>query len=278
MPPLLSFLVDSLFVYPIKACSGVRVSQLHFAETGMIQGDREWVVIDVDDAVVWQGAHPRLALIRPTLHGADLVLDAQGESPLPVPNPGADSSCAVRIWNDATKTMESHTGFDAGGGVARFLERVTKARLRLVRLDASACARKSINPVHLASVQSLAELNQFLASRGLACAEMSRFRPNVVLRGQDAQVLPFTEEQVSRFVWGPGAEGHQLAVFGKCVRCIVPNVNPATAAIEDEPLQSVSALSAQRYPGEPSYFGVYGRPKGPASLPEGEILRAELSF
>ena len=278
MNDTVTFLVDSLFVYPIKACAGVRVAQLHFTERSTIQDDREWVVIDPTDEVTWQGAHPRLALVQPALHAGGLTLRAPGESMLVVPGPGADADRTIRLWNDSAKLMETHAGRDAGDGAAAFLERVTGAKLRLVRLDIEARTRPSINPVHVTSLHSLAELNEHLQAHGGAAAQMARLRPNLVLAGGGPQALAFLEEQVARLVWGAEAQQNELTLFDRCVRCVVPNVDPGTADVSEAPLQALAVLSAQRFPNQPVCFGVYGRPTRPSVLSQGDLLVAELSF
>ncbi len=167
----LRFHVDALFIYPIKACAGLRVARLEFLAQGMVAGDREWVVVDTQGEVVWQGSHPRLALVQPSLQAGSLVLTAPGEAQVTVPPPGGAAACEIRIWNDVDKCMETHTGFDAGPQAAQLLETVTQAKLRLVRLGAAAQSRPCVNPVHLVSQLSLSELNQHLMASGGVEAE-----------------------------------------------------------------------------------------------------------
>jgi uncharacterized protein YcbX len=267
---------EALFVYPIKSCAGIRVPRLHFTPTGSIEGNREWVIVDAGGEVTWQGSHPRLALVRPAIDDTTLVLGASGVTPLKVSRLHADNHRDFRIWNDATKAMDSYLGFDAGEDAAAFLRHVTGADLRLVRPDANAVARDSANHVHLISTTSLQELNQFLATRDVPPMDMIRLRPNIVLTGDN--MPPFLEEQFSLLRWTSDGQVNQLSVYERCVRCIVPNVNPETAEVIDEYANAVAQLSAQRYPGEPSYFGIYARTSGCARLAEGEIMEVDLNF
>jgi uncharacterized protein YcbX len=55
--------VDALYIHPIKGCAGERVPALQFSAQGLIAGDRQWVVVNTDAQVVWQGSHPQLALV-----------------------------------------------------------------------------------------------------------------------------------------------------------------------------------------------------------------------
>jgi uncharacterized protein YcbX len=179
----------------------------------------------------------------------------------------------VSIWNDVDKHNETFAATDAGVEASAFLHAATGADLRLVRLGGAALARAGANTVHLLAQASLDELNQTLRSRGLPAAETRRFRPNVVLDGE--ALLPFIEEHVTRMTWGTNGE---LRATSSCVRCIVPNVNPATGTMEAEPAPTVAELSAQRRPGAPSTLGLYARPACAAVLAQGTTLRLELSL
>ncbi len=71
----------------------------------------------------------------------------------------------------------------------------------------------------------------------------------------------------------------QLAVLSEpCIRCIVPNVDPHTAMTGDQPLATVTRLSADRHPGKPVYFGIYAHTQQAATLQEGAQLELELNF
>jgi uncharacterized protein len=245
--------VASLFVFPVKACAGLAVDRLVFTDAGRVEGDREWAITSAAGQVTWQGEHPLLALVRPAFDGTALVLQAPGAAMLHVPR--------------------GQAGQDAGPVASAFLRAVTGADLRLVRLDEAALARSIVNPVHLLSQASLDELNQTLRSRGLAVAEMQRFRPNIVLEG-DA-LVPFLEEHLAQLTWG---ERGELRATSPCVRCIVPNVNPATGEVNVEPAPTVAELSAQRRPGTPSALGIYASPTRAAVLTQGATVQLELSL
>jgi len=277
MKPILPVRVESLFIYPIKSCAGIAVSMFRITELGLIEGDREWIVVDTNGEGVWQGSHPRLALVRPELNDALLVLRGPGQLSVEISRMHTGELCKVSIWNDAAQRNDFHTAIDAGPEVVKFFQNVTGSDLRLMRLDPSAIASVCVNPVHVCSTTSLAELNQTLITQGCGPAETSRFRPNIVLSGIDEPMLPFIEEQITHLNWTSDAHAGEIAVYGKCIRCVVPNVNPDTAEVTEEPANAVARLSAERYPGEPSYFGVYGRTFQRTTLRQGEILEATLS-
>ena len=77
------------------------------------------------------------------------------------------------------------------------------------------------------STASLADLNARLAAKGHAQITIERFRPNIVLSGVEA----FDEDYVESFV----IDGARCQVAKACVRCTVPNVDPATGEPGFEP-------------------------------------------
>lgn len=267
--------VDALYIYPIKSCAGVRVSHLHFTAQGLIEGDREWVVVNSDSEVVWQGSHPQLALIKPIMSLGAFHLTAPGRKHVEVPQLPSGATCEIRIWNDTTKVNEVHEGIDTGDLVSTLLQDVTGSHLRLVRLTDSALERDSVNRVHVVSTASLAELNASLSSRGLRAVDTPRFRPNIVVSNVET---PFLEETFTELRWADGDRVGILSAAGPCIRCTVPNVDLVSGTVCNEPLQTVAALSAERHPGMPTYFGIYATVRQHAMLHENAALEVGLNF
>lgn len=272
MSDLLAARIDALFLYPIKACGAMEVGELSIDGAGLIEGDREWAVIDAKDEVTWQGAHPRLARIQPMKAAGMFQVSAPNEAPLELPPTGPART--VKMWNDSVKEMEAFTAFDAGDAAATLLQRVTGAPLRLVRFGPQALTRRGVNPLHLVSTASLDELNAHLALTSQVRAEAHRFRPNLVLGHLDEPLLPFIEEQLIQ-VHG---NGWRMPVTAPCIRCVVPGVHPLTGEVSETLPAEVAAVSAQRLPGGPSCFGVYAAPTPLSRIGAGQQVGLELSF
>ena len=272
--------VDALYIYPVKACAGLRVPSLQFSDQGLINGDRQWVVVNGEAEVVWQGSHPRLALVHPHTAPGFLHLSGPDGQTLTIPNPPPrDAPCQVKIWNSSLQRNEIFDGIDAGDAAAALLKHITGAALRLVRLDATAWVRGTVNPCHIASNASMAELNAAQATQGLSAVEIGRFRPNIVISSGQSELDPFVEEYCTQLRWQDAGRTALLAVQAEpCIRCIVPNVDLRTAAKGDQPLETVTRLSADRHPGQPAYFGIYARPQQAATLQQGAQLELVLNF
>ncbi|KAJ4127223.1 hypothetical protein NW768_008851 [Fusarium equiseti] len=81
-------------------------------------------------------------------------------------------------------------------------------------------------PVLVASMASMAELNDRLADAGEEKIEIERFRPNIIIRGS----VPWIEDEWKTLQIGEGEHRLDLDVVCRCLRCQVPNVHPITAA------------------------------------------------
>jgi uncharacterized protein YcbX len=264
--------VQSLHLYPVKSCAGVRVDRLRFDDKGGLVGDREWAVVDAMSELVWQGSHPRLALVVPGFDGATLTLGSAAADHQVRPVAAVDP-CEVRIWNAGTARHDTFSARDGGDAAADFLSKIVGAPLRLVHLGARAQQRQDASPVHVVSTSSMAELNETLARHALPAAAVERLRPNVVIAGAHESLLPFLEEHVTEMRWASDQGVGSLRAFQPCISCIVPNVD-ATGVPADGVLEAMTRLSAQRHPGHPVCFGVYARPGGVSTLRAGALIEA----
>ncbi|WP_157263582.1 MOSC domain-containing protein [Azohydromonas aeria] len=242
----LSLRLHALTVYPVKSCAGIALEQALLTPTGLAH-DRAWMLVDADGDFASQRQWPRLQLIRPAFEGDTLLLHAPDMLPLALPLQVQGTPREVRVWDDAV------TALDQGDAAAHWFEAATGQPLRLVRFDpaqrrlsdpAWSAGIKAENafsdgfPLLVASTASLAELNARLAARGQPPVTMERFRPNLVLDGlEDANGEDFIDTLEL-----PG--GVRLKLVKPCVRCSIPNVDPATAERGFEPGDTLAGYRA----------------------------------
>jgi len=227
--------IASLHIHPIKSCAGIAVDEALVIDTGF-DLDRAWMVVDDVGEFLTQREFPRLALVRPTLRGDEVVLRAPGMLALHLRTDAVEGPLAVRVWDDALDA------FDMGGLAAQwFSDFLRKPGLRLARFDPDATrladprwigatsARTAFSdgfPLLVVSTASLAELNRRLAAAGASAVEMKRFRPNIVIDGfEDAHGEDFIDTLA---IDGPDGEV-VLKLVKPCGRCTIPDVNPETA-------------------------------------------------
>lgn len=273
-PADLPLVVAGLWIYPVKSCAGMPVARAQATARGGFEGDREWVVVNADGALVWQGELPRMALVRASLSEGVLILRARDMPPLELPGDDSGAHCEVKIWNDKQAAFDTFGGTDAGPRAQRWLGDVLGQPLRLVRLGEEALRRESAQPLHVLSVPSLDELDRRLRQRGHAPAEVERFRPNILIASADPLLTPFLEDSLAAMSW----PCLQVRIGEACVRCVMPNVDPRDASVGEEPLATVAAISAERRPGSPACLGAYGRAVRPGTLSVGEAGAAALRF
>lgn len=231
--------IDALWLYPIKGCRGFTVRTATLAQTGLEVagiGDREWVVVDDQGEFLSQRELPKMAQIETRLTGESLRLKAPGMLQLDVPFESEGEVLKVRVWNDEVGAVTQ--GAIADAWFSQFLG----LSCRLMRFDPEATRisnRKYTGAVTapykfadafsllVCSTASLADLNGRLRAKGGAEVTIERFRPNVVLGSIEA----FEEDYADHLMVG----GARLQVVKPCVRCTVPNVDPATGEAGFEP-------------------------------------------
>jgi uncharacterized protein YcbX len=196
-----------------------------------------------------QRSHPRMALIRPEITDAYLLLHFPGMDSLQIPlGTGQQMPCA------GLEGYGRCLGSRCMGAPARsWLSRALAEDCRLVRFDASRPRRASERwvgdgdaPVHFAdgypllllSQSAVDELNQRLTLAGEAAVDARRFRPNIVI----ADIEAHDEDRVEQLDL-PQLPGLSLLPCKPCTRCPIPDMDPDTAVPGTAVGDSISGLS-----------------------------------
>ncbi|HEX7686858.1 MAG TPA: hypothetical protein VF453_04075, partial [Burkholderiaceae bacterium] len=156
----------------------------------------------------------------------------------------------------------------------RWLAAVVGAPLRFVRLGDDAVGRPQAQRLHVVTLESAAEVDALLRSRGLPPADPLRYRPNLVLAGRGAPLVPFVDDLLAAAEW----PGGRIEVQAACIRCVVPDVDPANGIAGHGVLDAMAELSAQRRPGGPVALGVYGRATPRARIGRGQAMSLVFAF
>ena len=273
----LACVATALYVHPVKACAPVPVDELVLDARGAATGDRGWAIVNGRGEVTWQGEFPRLALVRPRVAGAGLLLAATG---LPdVATPAELAACQVKIWSDLKAAHEVFDAADAGDAVAGWLAQVTGAPARLVRLSDAAVAREGNNALHLVFAPSVAQVDAQRAAEGRPAADLRRYRPNIVLSGPAGEDgIEFIEESLAALEWPQASGPVRLDITAPCVRCPVPNVDPESGVVDETVGDTLGRMSRQRRGEGGTVFGVYARGPAGARLRVGDGARMVIDF
>jgi hypothetical protein len=224
--------IARLFVYPVKSCAGVEVTESLLTDSGL-DLDRAWMVVDAEGAFVTQRELPRMALVKVQLKLHEVVLRAPGMLALHLAIDAVEQPVRVRVWNDEVPA------YDMGDVAAQWFSDFLGRRLRLVRFDPEHRRLSSLEwtggveatnqfsdgyPLLVLGEASLAGLNQRLQAAGQAPVGIERFRPNIVLAGGEAH----DEDRVDTLRIAADRPVVLRAVK-PCPRCPIPNIDPATA-------------------------------------------------
>ncbi len=225
--------IAALYVYPIKSCAGVALTEC-FLDSSGLDLDRAWMVVDAQGEFLSQRELPRMALIRPTLKTTEMVLRAPGMLALHINIDAVEKPVLATVWSD---TVDA---FDMGDLAAQWFSDFLGTKARLVRFNPDfqrlsdtrwTGAVQAPNlfsdgfPVLVLSQTALDEFNARRVAAGHDAVGMERFRPNIVLKSLAAH----DEDRLDVLHIATGQDdGVQLKLVKPCPRCPIPNVDPAT--------------------------------------------------
>jgi uncharacterized protein len=237
--------VQSLFVYPVKACRALALEDAAIGPLGL-EHDRRFAFVADDGLALTQRDQPLFATILPKLDGEVLRLDCGGLTQVAIPVDSFSRATQVDVWG---KQIPARA---APGNLVADAADYLGTSLRLVMLDPEA-RRVFVDsqPVLVTTTAMLSVLNEQLP----IAVGMERFRPNLVLEGAgDWTALE--------------GKGVRLEREKPCGRCEVTTIDQASGERRGpEPLRTLS----ERFEGN---FGIYCRVARPGRLQRGEILAA----
>jgi hypothetical protein len=234
--------IARLFIYPVKSCAGVELTEAILTETGL-DLDRSWMVIEDGGMFVTQREQPRMALVQPQIKGDEIILRAPGMLALHLRVDVVEAVTQARIWDDVVQA------YDMGDVAAQwFSDYLAPQRpdgapprpFRLVRFDPEQrrlASRKWTGdveaqnqfsdgfPLLVTSTASLDGLNRRLQAKGLEPVTMERFRPNIVL----ADIDEHDEDRMDAMHIDTPDGAVVLRPVKPCARCPIPNIDPKTA-------------------------------------------------
>jgi uncharacterized protein len=257
--------VSALYVYPIKSCRGVRVTQWPIVERGF-EADRRWMIVTASGRFLSQREVPRLTLVTTAFDGDALHVQAPELPTLILPRHyEADATRVVQIWRDQSVGCvhpEGSAWFSMFLGAPHELVYMPDAEHRQVNPDRARVGDivsfADGYPFLLISEASLADLNRRLADP----IPMERFRPNIVVSGVEA----FAEDDFEHVQLGPIS----FRAVKRCDRCSITTVDLETGKTSREPLRTLATFRLQD---SKVWFGMNLIHDGPGVLQVGDTLR-----
>jgi uncharacterized protein YcbX len=260
--------VTDLFRYPVKSLRGDILRHATIGPRG-IDGDRRWMIVDVDGRFITRRETPDMALFTVQSDGDRLLIDHPQQGSHHVARPDRDASVIdARIWGDTVRVRLTGSATDA------YLSQAFGRPVRLVyqgdegvRLIDQAFAAPGDHvslsdgyPLLIVNQASLAALNAELT----VPVPITRFRPNIVVRGAAA----WAEDHWRRIRIGEVT----FRIAKPCSRCIVTTQQPETGArLEgNEPLATLRQLGRIGKGGV--MFGLNAVPESAGSIAIGDLL------
>ena len=230
--------VSGLFVYPIKGCRGIALTEAVVEDIGLAN-DRRLLVVDQDGTFLSQREVATMALIDVAPHANGWQLSAPNHSSIVI-TPTTDGPIRLAtVWRDTCMVV------DQGEAIAAWLSAVLGQTCRMVvmapsyrRLVSADYALKADDAVSFAdgyaslitNTGSLDDLNTKLS----APIGMERFRPNIVISG-----APAWDEDT----WHEIRIGEvDVTAVKPCARCVVTTTDQQTGERSHEPLATMSTF------------------------------------
>lgn len=230
--------VHSLHYYPVKSCRGVSVPASDVLATGL-RHDRSFAVVDEFGRCITQREYPALAAVTVDLRDDVLTVRAssQGQLSIPVQLDGKRHPVTVFTF--------SGDGVDQGDDAAMWFGDYLRRPCRLVRVapdhhrvasgETPGTTGFADGPaLTVASLASLADLNERIVMRGGEPVPMDRFRPNIVV---DGWTEPFIEDRARRMIVGTA----EIGFAKRDTRCSITLVDQATGVRRgSEPIRTLA--------------------------------------
>ncbi|PQQ13659.1 mitochondrial amidoxime reducing component 2 [Prunus yedoensis var. nudiflora] len=277
--------VSSIFIYPIKSCRGISVSQASVTPTGF-RWDRQWLVVNYKGRAYTQRVEPKLSLVQVELPDEAFIegWEPSKSSYLVLKAPGMDalkvSLIAPREVSNGISVWEwSGSALDEGADASKWFSDYLGKPSRLVRFNTASETRpvepeyarghkimfSDMYPYMLLSQGSMDALNNVLKEP----IPVNRFRPNIFVEGCE----PFSED-----LWTE-IRIDKLTFLGVKLCSAVPTINQETGIAGAEPnetlrkIRSDSVLRPTQKQRGKVYFGQNLVFKGSLTGKKGNVLK-----
>lgn len=261
--------LSGLFVYPIKSCGGVSLTESDVVPRGLAF-DRRYMLVDERGRFITQREERRLCEVKVALEQERLRVTAPQTAPLILErelDPTGLATAPYQVWNSSGLALRAPEG-------SRWFSDFLKREVSLLYMPEH--ERRAVNPKRarpgdivsfadgypllLISEASLSDLNRRLEEP----LEMRRFRPNLVISGAE----PYAEDTFTSLRIG------EVSFRGvkRCERCVITTLDPDSGEAGREPLRT---LAKYRLEDGNVWFGMNLIHDGPGTLRLGDEVHLQ---
>lgn len=262
--------VTELWIYPIKSCRGISVSELEIDEFGP-KYDRQWMIVDETNKFITLRNQSKLALIKTEIDAENLILSFDSKTIILDLVSECQTVETVTVWSDSFLAGVESSEINAM--LSEFLEqnvklvRYQKESFRDLKAAGSSVVKQTrfadARPLLLTNTASLDDLNQKLQEKGLPQTNLERFRSNIIIEGLPA----FVEDNFQQMTVGTVA----LVNPKLCARCVVITQDENTGkVISKETLATLAEY--RRQGGNKVMFGVNWTPENTGTIRIGDLV------
>jgi uncharacterized protein YcbX len=246
--------ITSLHLYPVKSMRGLDVRYAEVKQRGL-RGDRRWMLVDKNGRFITQREKSNMAQIKvKLLREGGLKLTIPNQAPIIVEEPETNERLSAQVWKSTVNAVK------AEGEVNEALSDFFDNPVSLVFMDAEAerLANEKYTPeptpvsfadgypILIANEASLRALNKHIEMAGGDAVPMNRFRPNIVVDGDEA----WTEDTWKQVKIGDVV----LDLVKPCTRCVTTTIDQVSGLkMGKEPIQT---LKKRRLSKDPEIKGV----------------------
>lgn len=249
--------ICQLFIYPIKSCAGISVSEMSFDEKGPLL-DRRWMLVDEKThSFLSQREIRQMCLVLTSIIEGEVwasqsmnsAINARFKLPS-INNKSIDNTALVDVvvWEDSVQ------GYDCGDDAADWFSALLNHKCRLI--FQGECGRNANEqyadknteisfadgfPLLVINKESVDFLDENCVNSSLS---VLNFRANIVVENLDK----FSEND-----WGKiSTDTLEMKVVKPCERCVIPTLNPKTS-LQDKNILNVLLKHCRR--DKKLYFG-----------------------
>lgn len=227
--------LTGLFIHPIKACRGIRVSEARVTDRGL-EHDRRYMLVDERGIFFTQRTDARLAGVGTALVGDEIQISVSGFGEARVPLVLSEGAWQdVVVWRSTVRARRHEEG-------SSFFTQLLGRPLSLVYMPDE--SERGVNPEFGRATDrvSFADGYPFLIVSERSLEDLStrvgrdmaveRFRPNLLIDGD----APFVEDRMAAFTVG----GVRFLGVKPCERCVVTTIDPESGKPSNEPLRTLT--------------------------------------
>ncbi|XP_067845060.1 mitochondrial amidoxime-reducing component 1 [Heptranchias perlo] len=238
--------VSRLFIYPVKSCKGIALTEVEVVDLGMKKGplrDRNWLIVDENWHMITGRVEPTLVLVTISNENGYLCLNAPEMEELRVPLklPASNLVKMCRVWGCDIEGRDC--GDEAAHWISTYLKnskafrlvcyepsmkpRYPKEKAPLFR-DKDKTVYNDTSSCMMMSEATVEDFNTKLEKK----VKMENFRPVIVVK----DCKPYAEDTWKGIQIGTAKLYRTMC----CTRCIFTTVDPDTGIIDrKEPLETL---------------------------------------